>query len=96
VSTRRTFFQLAAAVGDGGVIRWQLDPTQGLLFTASRALASVQTLQTRLPGDTIKQFVEPLTTFVGRRVSGSELEARMSEFQQHVLPDATYNGLPPQ
>jgi FtsP/CotA-like multicopper oxidase with cupredoxin domain len=91
---RRQFLQLGALVGAGAAIRWQLDPTSGLLFQASRALAAVQTAQTPLPGSRIRQFVEPLTTFVGRRVSGASLTVEMFEFQQRILPDDLYRALP--
>jgi len=94
VSTRRTFVQIAAAVGVGGLIRWQLDPTTGVLFDASRALASSGVTQTPLPGASIQRFVAPLISFVGRRVGGASLRVGMFEFQQHVLPAAMYAGLP--
>jgi spore coat protein A len=94
VSTRRTFLQLGAAVGAGALIRWQLDPTSGLLFNAVRAFASVQTPQTPLPGSTVRQFVQALPTFVGRRVDEASIEVGMFEFQQKALPDRLYAGLP--
>jgi len=80
MSTRRLFLQLGAAVGTGTVIRWQLDPTSGLLFSASRAVASVTASQTPLPGASIPQFVTPLPTFAGRRVSAASFTASMREF----------------
>jgi spore coat protein A, manganese oxidase len=93
-STRRLFLQLGALAGAGAAIRWQLDPTGGLLFEVNRAFASVQTPQTPLPGSSIPQFMQPLTTFVGRRVSSSSVLVRMFEFQQRILPDSIYNPLP--
>ena len=94
MSTRRTFLQLGAAVGAGALMRWQLDPTSGLLFNASRVFASVQTPQTPLPGGGVRQFVEALPTFVGRRVDDSFIEVGMVAFQQATLPDRLYAGLP--
>jgi hypothetical protein len=94
LSTRRTFVQIAAAVGVGGLIRWQLDPTTGLLFDATRALASVGVAQTPLSPTRIQRFAEPLTVFAGRRVGGTSLQVGMFEFQQRILPAAIYNALP--
>jgi spore coat protein A, manganese oxidase len=93
MSNRRTFFQVAATVGVGGLIRWQLDPTTGLLFKASQALASVLSGQTALPGSSVAQFVERLPTFGRRRVDDSRIDVTMLEFQQKVLPDRMYAGL---
>src|SRR5207302_1299608 len=70
------------------------DPTGGLLFNASRVFASVQTPQTPLPGGGVRQFVEALPTFVGRRVDDSFIEVGMVAFQQATLPDRLYAGLP--
>src|ERR1700682_6373553 len=92
-TTRRTFFGVAATVGVGGIIRWQLDPTTGLLFKASQAAASVLTGQTPLPGSSVPQFVSPLPTFGRRRVADSSIDVTMLEFQQKSLPDALYAGL---
>ena len=94
MSTRRTFLKLGAAAGAGALIRWQLDPTRGILFKTARAFASVQTQQTPLPGIQIPKFVDRLRTFVGRRVTDSSFDVRMFEFQQSVLPDDIYEGLP--
>src|SRR5207302_1407652 len=81
--------QLGAAVGAGGLIRWQLDPTSGLLFNTARAFASVQTQQTALSGAEIRRvgFVNSLRTFAGRRVGDASFEVGMFEFQQQVLPE---------
>ena len=92
-TSRRTLLQLGAVAGIGAVIRWQLDPTSGLLFEANRAFASVQTRQTPLAGSTVTQFVTPLPTFVGRRVTDSHVNVGMVEFQQRLLPDSFYRGL---
>lgn len=47
-----------------------------------------------LPGSSITQFVTPLTTFTGQRVTSTSIQAEILEFQQHVLPDAVYSALP--
>src|SRR5436853_6517938 len=96
MSTRRTFLKLGAAAGAGALIRWQLDPTSGLLTKTVRAFASVQTQQTALDGATVLKtygFAEALPTFVGRRVDDSSFEVAMLAFQQKALPDAFYAGL---
>ncbi|HLZ29160.1 MAG TPA: multicopper oxidase domain-containing protein [Chloroflexota bacterium] len=93
MANRRTFIQVAATVGVGGLIRWQLDPTTGLLFKASQAVASVLTGQTPLPGNSIAQFVTQLPILGRRRVDDASFDVNMLEFQQKVLPDAFYNGL---
>jgi FtsP/CotA-like multicopper oxidase with cupredoxin domain len=92
---RRLLLRLGVLAGFGAAIRWQLDPTNGLLFQANRAFASVGVNQTPLAGGDIFKlgFVNPLTTFVGRRVTGQELRVGMSEFQQRILPDSIYTAL---
>src|SRR5579864_811317 len=90
---RRTLLQLGALVGVGAAMRWQLDPTGGLLFQANRALAT-QLSQTPLDGGTVAKYVEPLMTFVGRRVSSTNIDVGMFEFQQRMLPGSIYNPLP--
>src|SRR5207302_10857407 len=72
----------------------QLDPKRGVLTKTLRAFASVQTQQTALDGGTVTKFVEPLPTFLGRRVDDASFEVGMLEFQQKVLPDAQYVGKP--
>lgn len=58
-------------------------------------LASAQQLQAPLLGKSIPKFVDPLPTFVGNRVDGTQpLTVTMKEFQQMVLPAALYAGLP--
>src|SRR5712671_3140721 len=94
LSTRRIFLQLTAAVSSGAVIRWQLDPTTGLLFNATRVFASARTSQTPLLGSSIPQFTESLPTFGGRRVSDSFIDVGILEFQQKALPDSLYATLP--
>jgi FtsP/CotA-like multicopper oxidase with cupredoxin domain len=93
--SRRRLLQLSALVGAGAAIRWQLDPTTGVLFGISRAFASAQApQQTPLSGAKIPQFVTALPTFVGKRAQGASLQVGMFEFQQRVLPDSVYNRLP--
>ena len=87
---RRQFVKLGASVGA------QPPPSctnesRPLYRTAA---ASVQPPQTALPRNRIPQFVSPLTTFVGQRVTGSSLQVRMFEFQQQVQPASIYRSLP--
>ncbi|HEY4394577.1 MAG TPA: multicopper oxidase domain-containing protein [Polyangia bacterium] len=60
-----------------------------------RAGDSVTVPQTPLQGTTLPMFVEPLTTFNGRRVDATAtVNVNMQEFQQKVLPAAFYTSLP--
>jgi FtsP/CotA-like multicopper oxidase with cupredoxin domain len=86
--TRRDLLKIGGLAGVGAAIRFEAPQ----LFTS--ASASTQIPQTALPGANVSQFVTPLPTFVGRRVSGTSLQVAMFEFQQHVLPDSFYNSLP--
>jgi spore coat protein A len=83
--TRRQFLKLGAVVGAGAL----------LPVSVWRALASVTTPQTPLPGGSIPQFVEPLPTFVGHRVTSTSFAVSMQEFHQKVLPDNMYETLVP-
>jgi len=83
--SRRTFLKMGAVAGAGVLI-----PT-----TAWRAFASANLPQTPLSSASIPQFVEPLTTFVGRRVKSTSFSTTMQEFQQNILPDSMYSLLPP-
>jgi spore coat protein A, manganese oxidase len=85
--SRRTLLSVVGLAGAGAAIRFEAPQ----LFQSANA--SVQVTQTALPGASIKQFVTPLTTFVGRRVSGSSLQVSMREFQQLVLPASFYSSL---
>jgi FtsP/CotA-like multicopper oxidase with cupredoxin domain len=58
------------------------------------ALANQQILQTPLPGKNITKYTEPVPTFVGARVTATNLTISMEEFQQKVLPASFYNALP--
>ncbi|HZC67172.1 MAG TPA: multicopper oxidase domain-containing protein, partial [Nitrospirales bacterium] len=89
--TRRKFLELWAALGAGAAVGRHLDLR---MFPASPAYASVQVPQTALPGAAIQPFVEPLTTFAGRRVNSPSLEIGMFEFQQRLLPASIYDALP--
>src|SRR5689334_7157409 len=62
--------------------------------SAASALASTLVPQTPVAGRSIPRFVEPLPTFVGTRVTGTNLTVSMNEFQQKVLPASFYAGLP--
>jgi len=60
-----------------------------------RVGASVAFPQTPLAGTSIPMFVDPLTTFNGRRVDATAtVNVNMQEFQQKVLPASVYAGLP--
>jgi spore coat protein A len=85
--SRRDVMKIGGVVGAGAVVGLEVP---SLFQTAN---ASVQVPQTALPGANVTKFVTPLPTFVGRRVSGTSLQSTMSEFQQHVLPDAFYTSL---
>lgn len=82
--SRRTFLKIGAVAGAGILV-----PT-----TAWRAFASATLPQTPLSSASIPQFVEPLTTFVGRRVQSTSFNTVMQEFQQRILPDSMYSLLP--
>jgi spore coat protein A, manganese oxidase len=84
--TRRNLLRIGAIAGAGAAIRFEA-PT---LFAG----ASVQVPQTALPGTSVPQFVTPVPTFFGKRVSGTSLQSYMYEFQQNVLPDSFYTSLP--
>jgi spore coat protein A len=83
--SRRTFLKAGIVAGAGVFI-----PT-----TAWRALASTTLPQTPLAGADIPQFVEPLTTFVGQRVTSTSFTTTMLEFQQRILPDSLYETMVP-
>jgi FtsP/CotA-like multicopper oxidase with cupredoxin domain len=85
--TRRDLLKVGALAGAGVAIRFEA-PT---LFQGANA--SVGVPQTPLPGASVSQFVTPLPTFVGNRVSGSSLQIGMQEFQQFVLPNSFYGSL---
>jgi spore coat protein A, manganese oxidase len=72
--------RLAGALCRGGPIK-----------TAS---AAVPSSRTALPGSDIPQYVEPLPTFAGARVSAANITVSIEEFQQLVLPASIYSALP--
>jgi spore coat protein A len=86
--TRRQLLKIGAALGFGGLLPLSLP-------RASRVSASLRVAQTPLPGAEIPQFVEPLPTFAGSRVSASQLQVHIVEFQQHILPTSCYARLSP-
>lgn len=67
----------------------------------SGARASIQVPQTALDGTTVGKYLTPLPHFaqgtgvVPRVPAGSALAVSYNEFQQKVLPDSFYSGLPP-
>ncbi|HYZ57720.1 MAG TPA: multicopper oxidase domain-containing protein [Streptosporangiaceae bacterium] len=85
--SRRDLLKLGGLAGAGAMVRFEVPS----LFQS--VSAAVQVAQTALPGASITPFVTPLTTFVGRRVTGTSLQAGMFEFQQFVLPDSFYSPL---
>ena len=85
---RRDLLKIGALAGAGVAVR-----VGGSRIVLPSASASVQVPQTALAGSSVTQFVTPLPTFVGRRVTCSSVLAVMNEFQQNVLPDAFYGSL---
>lgn len=90
MTTRRHFLRVSTAVGTGTLILVG-ESLQGI----PRVFGSVQVPQTPLPGESIRQFVDPLPTFVGNRVSATSITARVQEFQQRILPENFYKTLNP-
>jgi len=73
----------------------QMQGSGELTTRRTAATASVTRGQTPLYGNSIPKFVDRLPTFADRRVDGtSNLAVDMKEFQQKVLPEAVYAGLP--
>lgn len=60
----------------------------GLAVPLHRAYGSFQVAQTPLPGKSIPKYVDPLPSFAGQRVGGSNLVVSVHEFQQQVLPSS--------
>jgi len=61
----------------------------------SNLQANQQIQQEVIDGATIPKFVEPLTTFNGKRVNGTKnLTITAEEFQQKILPQKFYKKLP--
>lgn len=89
MTTRRHFLRMGAAAIGAGSLFLAGESLQGI----PSIFASVQVPQTPLPGSSIPKYVDPLPTFVGKRVPGTSLIVRMQEFQQKVLPEQIYAGL---
>lgn len=51
--------------------------------------------QTPLPGALIPKFVDPVPTFAGQRVGGSQVIVSFEETVQRALPESFYQALPP-
>jgi spore coat protein A len=81
--TRRHFLVAGAALG-----ATTLTSTDAIVANA-RALASVRTGQTPLPGASIPKYVTALRTF-GQRVTATDFTTRMVTVRQQVLPPALY------
>ncbi len=75
MSNRRDFLKFAALASAGAALKWDLP-----------AAASVTTFQTPLLGGNVPRYVDPLPTFVGKRVGATSITAAMQEFQQQILP----------
>jgi len=77
MSNRRDFLKYAAIGGAGVALpfKWSLP-----------AFASVTTPQTPLSGGVVPRYVDPLPTFLGKRVTATSINAAMQEFQQQILP----------
>lgn len=77
MSNRRDFLKYAAITGAGVALpfKWGLP-----------AWASVTTPQTPLSGGVVPRYVDPLPTFLGKRVTATSITAAMQEFQQQILP----------
>ena len=88
MTTRRQFIQTGIAVGTGTLL-FGGESLGGIV----RVFGSVQVSQTPLPGASIPKYVEPLTTFAGKRVKDTILTARTLEFQQKVLPNSIYEAV---
>src|SRR6266496_3528168 len=78
--TRRDFVRLSALAGIGLAVPFE--------FGLRHAFGSLLVPQTPLPGKSIPKFVDPLPTFAGSRVTGSNLVVAVSEFAQRVLPSS--------
>ena len=85
--SRRNVLKIGALAGAGAVIRFEAPS----LFQSANASVSVP--QMALPGASVSQFVTPVPTYFGKRVSGASLQAYMYEFQQNVLPGSFYSSL---
>jgi spore coat protein A len=84
-STRRQFLKAGVVLGGASLI-----PAGRWLAAGSGVLASAQTPQVPLPGAHIPKYVDPLFSFVGKRVTSTDFITRISEFQQLVLPASVY------
>jgi FtsP/CotA-like multicopper oxidase with cupredoxin domain len=72
-----------------------LDDARAVNNRRTASTTSVRQAQTPLDGNSLPKFVDPLTTFQGRRIDGtSAIHVNMEEFQQKVLPASVYAGLP--
>jgi spore coat protein A len=80
MSTRREFIRVSALTGIGLAAPFDLG--------VRRAYASFLVQQTPLPGKAIPKFVDPLPTFAGSRVTGSNLIVSVCESEQAVLPSS--------
>ena len=87
MTSRRQFIKWGL-IGSGIVL-----PASLAGLSMSQAFAAINVAQSPLAGASIPQFVDPLPTFVGKRVGGSALTVSMQEFQQKILPASIYSTL---
>ena len=80
MSTRREFMRLSALTGIGLAAPFEL--------SVRRAYASFLVNQTPLPGKSIPKFVDPMPTFAGSRMVGTNLVVSICESEQAVLPSS--------
>jgi spore coat protein A, manganese oxidase len=66
----------------------------GVLLSLAPVVVAAQPVQTQLPGASIPKFVDPLPTFVGKRVGGPLIVTTLKETVQEVLPHSVYQTLP--
>src|SRR5436305_14869067 len=85
--TRRAVVKVGALMGVGGFA------AAGGALVIPRFFKSSNPSQTTLLGSKIPKFVDPLSTFVGTRVTSTSFDVQMGEFQQKILPNSLYSGL---
>lgn len=86
--TRRQFLKACGIAGAGLLV-----PVGGNMVNGRKAYASNLVPQIPLPGKNILKYVDALPTFVGSRVTGTNLTISIEETQQKVLPAAFYAAL---
>lgn len=85
--TRRVVIKAGALVGVGALT------ATGAALIIPRVVQSSDAAQVPLLGSKIPKFVDPLPTFVGKRVTSASFDVQMGEFQQKILPNSLYAEL---